>query len=216
MLMNAGTLQKRAGRSRRGMWVAAITAVAVLLLSVSGFAMWRSYSKQKLLASLGDDPRRVRDAVEEGKITREEARDVFEQAGEARMNKTMDEYFALPTGKEREKYLDKMIDEMEARRRDWQQRAATQPTTRPNRPDRGERPMTQPNDRARRMATRMDSTPPERRAKMAEFRAAMAARMAARGIQGGPGRGGWGGPGGWGGGRGGGGGGGGNRGGGNR
>lgn len=208
MLMNAGKIRTQAGKSHRRMWVTSSFGVAVLLLSMSGWAMWRSHSKQKLLASVADDPRKIREAVDQGTITRQEARDAFEQAMEARMNKTMDEYFVLPAGKERDKYLDKMIDEMEARRREWQQRATTQPTTRPNREDRadrGDRPATQPNDRARRMATRMDSTPPERRAKMAEFRAAMAARMAARGIQGGPGRGGFGGWGGRGGGGGGGG-----------
>ena len=183
-------------------WAAALGLVVGI--TVGAWAMWRSHSKQKLLASLKDDPRKVREAVQQGQISREDARDVMMDAFEARMNKTMDEYFALDA-KAREKYLDKLIDEQEAMRRQWQQRAATQPATRPTtRPDRGDRPATRPaGDMQQRMRERADRTPPERTARRAEFMAAMMQRRMERGLQGGPGGGG-----GWGGARGGGGGGG--------
>jgi uncharacterized membrane protein YgcG len=212
MLMNAGKKSVGGLKSKRSLWMAAAVILTVLVVSAGSWAMWRSYSKQKVLASIGDDPRRIRQAVEEGQISRDEAREAFMEAMEARMNRSMDEFFVLPAGKERDAYLDRMIDEMEARRREWQERSTTQPTTRPNWAERrGDGPATQPSDadraqRAQRAAQRADSTPPERRAQRAEFMSAMQKRMAERGIQ--PGRGG---PGGWGG-RGGGGGGGGPRG----
>ncbi len=56
----------------------------------------------------------------------------MQQAREERENKQLDEYFSLKTQAERDKHLDKLIDEMEARRKEWERRAATQPTTRPN------------------------------------------------------------------------------------
>ncbi len=195
MLMKAG--KQEAGMTRtsrvRTILVTAGVVVALVALSAGVWAMWRAHSRDKLLAALKDDPRKLRQAVEDGQISREDARETMADASEARMNKTMDDYFALPAGKERDKYLDKMIDEQEAMRRRWQQRAATQPSTRPAR-DRDERPTSRPaGDWQQRRAERADRTPPERQAKRAEFTRAMMQRRTERGLPtgGGPGGGGW-------------------------
>lgn len=180
-------IQKRSKRTR-------IIAVSVaLLVLVGGGVTWalRPKDPAKVLAEIGNDRDKIRQAVDEGRISREDVWEVMRERREAEETKRVDAFFALPPGKERDKYLDKMIDEMESRRREWQQRAATQPSTRPARDRDG--PSTRPSDaeRQRRMAMRDDSTPPAQRAKRVEFRAAMMKRMQERGIQ--PGRGGWGG-----------------------
>ena len=200
MLMHSGNAKGSPKLRRALAWAAALGVVVGIC--IGAWAMYRAHAKEKLLASLKDDPRRVREAVRDGQITRDDARDVMMDAAEARWNKTTDEYFALDA-KGREKYLDKLIDEQEAMRRQWQQRAATQPTSRPStRPAWADRPTTQPaGDMQRRMRERADRTPPERTARRAEFMAAMMQRRVERGLSNG-------GPGGWGGGRGGGGGGG--------
>ncbi len=183
-----------------------IRAVVVLLiigLSTSAVFAIRAYRQRKLIASLQEDPRKAFDAAREGKITRDQARQIMEDSRERRMDKQLDEYFALPE-KDRVKYLDKQIDEMQARMREWQSRAATQParrpttepTTRPNR-DRGGDPVA-------RMRTRIETGDPARKAQRAAYMSAMRERMQQRGINPsggvrgawGGGRGGWGGGGG--------------------
>ena len=175
-------------------WVAA--ACVVIGISVGAWAMWRAHARQKLLESIKDDPQKVREAVQQGQISRDDAWQAMGEAMEARMNKVMDDYFALPP-KDRDKYLDKLIDEQEARMREWRQRATTRPATRPARED---RPTSRPaGDWQRRANERADRTPPERQAKRAEFMAAMMQRRMERGLSNGPGaggRGGWGGGGG--------------------
>jgi hypothetical protein len=189
MFMHAGNGKGSTKLRRAIAWAAALGVVVGI--TVGAWAMWRSHNKQKLLASIKDDPRKVREAVRDGQITRDDARDVMMDAFEARMNKTVDDYFALDQ-KDRDKYLDKLIDEQEAMRRQWQQRATTRPTSRPAREDRPA--TTRPaGDMQQRMRERADRTPPERTARRAEFMAAMMQRRAARGLTGGPGGGGWGG-----------------------
>jgi hypothetical protein len=188
--------------------------VVLLVIALTGSIAWgvRAYRQHKLLASLQQDPRKAFDAAREGKISREQAREIMQESWEKRMDKQLDDYFALPE-KDRTKYLDKQIDEMQARMREWQSRAATQPSRRPT-----TGPATRPNrdrggDQVARMRGRIETGDPARKAQRAEYMAAMRQLMAQRGIQGpgGGGRGGWGGGGGF---RGGGGGGGGGRGGG--
>ena len=181
--------------SRRGKIFAIAVSVVLLIGGSVTWALWPK-DRQKLVAELGGDRDKIREAVDSGKITRDEARDAMRQRWEAEQTKRVNDFFALPPGKERDKYLDRVIDEMEARRRDWEQRrSTTQPTTRPM-PD---GPATRPTDaqRARGRAERGDRTPPDQRAKRAEFMSAMMKRMQQRGIT--PGRsggGGWGGGGG--------------------
>jgi len=195
MLMSAvKTKSSTHARWRRVLaWAAALAVIVGM--TVGAWAMWRAHAKAKLLASIKDDPRKARQAVEQGQISREDAWQAVGEVREAQMNKVMDDYFALQP-KDRDKYLDKLIDEQEARMREFQRRATTRPTTRPARQD---PPTSRPaGDWQRRAGERADRTPPERQAKRAEFMAAMMQRRMERGLSngagpGGGGRGGWGG-----------------------
>src|SRR5205823_1890234 len=163
----------------------------LLLLLIAG-AAWAIKSKidtnakNKLVASI-QDPRTMREAVDSGKITRDEGREAMQAVFEQRMDKQMDEYFALKAAADRTKYLDKLIDEEQARRKEWEQRAATQPSTRPSRRPTTQsttQPTTRPNrpfDPARQL-DRVQGGNPVRKAQRAEFMAAMRQRMAQRGI----------------------------------
>jgi len=185
---------------RKWLFICGMSVLALLLISAGAWAIklkLDANAKARLLASIQEDPRKMRDAVDAGKITREEGREAMQTMFEQRMDKQMDDYFALKTPADRTKYLDKLIDEQEARRKEWEQRAATQPSTRPwRRPTTQSttQPTTRPNrpfDPTRQL-DRVQGGNPVRKAQRAEFMAAMRQRMMQRGIQ--PGRGGgWGG-----------------------
>ena len=155
------------------------------------------------------DSNEFRDANEDKK------RDIREQMGEAmqaRMEAQVNEYFSLPDEK-KTVYLDKIIDDMQARRAEFLARDANDANgppdpnrfrrfgpQDPNRPrfgqrgpNAGQRPRVNP-ERRRERSSRMST---ETRVKMDQFRRDMMNRMQERGIQMGPGgRGGFGGPGG--------------------
>lgn len=196
--------------------VAAVGAIA--LAGGATMALWPK-NQEKLVAELAQkSPEELRRAVESGAVPREVAWEAFAQAREAEMQKRIDGYFALSKPLDRQRYLDKLIDETLARQREWEQRAATRPARSEwmwrfadgqlrREGDRG--PTSQPSEERRRQmeqrrALRADSTPPAERARRVEFMAAMRKRMQERGIQppggpggfGGPGRGFFGGPGG--------------------
>jgi hypothetical protein len=172
-------VHNKSGRTRV---IAIVASLALLLCGGVTWAFWPKDPKD-IIAQLDNDPRKIRQAVEDGKITRDDARDAMRERFEAEETKRVDEFFALPPGPQRDKYLDQQIDEMQRRMREWQERASTQPTSRPARDRDG--PSTRPSDaeRQRRMAERDDRTPPAQRAKRVEFRAAMMKRMQERGIQ---------------------------------
>lgn len=183
-------------KSRNFLIGAAITA----LVAGGGvtFALWPSDDAAEAIALAQKDPNELRKAVESGQIPREVAWEAFGAAREMEMQKQMNAFFALKTPADRNKFLDKMIDEQQARMREWQQRA----TTRPARAE-GERrgPSTQPNEQRRkemeqRRNERADKRSPTERAQRVEFIMAMQNRLKERGIQGGPGMRGFGGPGG--------------------
>lgn len=187
-------------KSRNFLLGAAITA----LVAGGGvtYALWPT-NYDKLAAELAKKgPEEMRKAVESGQIPREVAWEAFGAAREMEMQKQMNTFFALKTPADRNKFLDKMIDEQQARMREWQQRA----TTRPARPE-GERrergPTTQPDEARRkemeqRRNERADKQSPTQRAQRVEFMMAMRKRMEERGMQmpGGGGMRGFGGPGG--------------------
>lgn len=186
----------------------AVASIAGLFLvagiASAGYFGWAHYQKAKadaLAAQLAaEDPGKLFAAVQNGELTREQAREAGRQQWERREQEAMAGYFKTPAA-DREKYLDKMIDEMqkemERRRTEWMRnRPTTGPATQPDwRRDRG--PASRPSEaemQARGRA-RADNTSPLQRAQQSEFRTALMARMQARGIQGPFGRG----PGGWGG-----------------
>ena len=212
--------------AQRGKRRAIVSIVGLLLvagIAFGGYTGWKKYKDahqvavaKAAVADLKPGNRegwdKMRTLVDKGEITRDQARDAMQEAREKEEQARMDAYFKTPA-KDRDEYLDKMIDEMQKRMADWQKnRPTTGPSTRPDRPDRQNRgPGTQPTDaeRAARASARADNQSPIQRAQQSEFRAALRARMAARGIEmprfggGGPGGGGGGrgGPGGGGGGR---------------
>jgi len=143
------------------------------------------------------DSNEFRDANEDQRrLVREKMRDAME----ARMDKEVNGYFALPEGDQRTAYLDNIIDEMQARRAEFM---ANRDTNRfdPNRPFDPNR-FRDPNrpfdpNRFNRFANgqRQQMNPEQMRdragggrsadsrVKQMQFRRAMADRMAQRGIQ---------------------------------
>ena len=82
------------------------------------------------------------------------------------MRRALDEYFALPKGPERERYLDRMINEQEKIKRE-------PPPTAPK----NMKPV-----QFKRGPAAMDSQPPEQRARMAELMGDLNRRREARGL----------------------------------
>lgn len=129
-----------------------------------------------------------RDAFRQANLSDEERHAAFENTMGRQFEKRMDEFFALPPGPQRDAYLDRIIDQMEARRN----RASTRPSAaganatanasgrqggRGNWGGRGG------GNNPARMKRRIERSSPEMRTKFAEFSAAMRARRAQRGLQ---------------------------------
>jgi len=159
------------------------------------------------------DSNQFRDANED---TRREIREQMGEAMQARMTAQVNGYFALAEGDERTAYLDKTIDDMQARRAEFlAARDANRPPDAngprdPNRfarfgpPDangfrgfgpRGANAGQRPRMNPERMRARSERMSADTRVKMMQFRRAMQERMQERGIEspmmgrGGPGRG---------------------------
>lgn len=166
-----------------------IAAVATLALAGGmTYALWPTNYEAKAQALAAQGPEAMRKAIDSGELPREVAWDAMGQAWEADQQKRLDAYFALNTPVERTRYLDQMINEMEARRKEWDARAATRPSGDRERRDRRDGPASQPSEARRaemgkRRAERADKQPPEKRAQRAEFMVAMRKRMTERGIQ---------------------------------
>ncbi len=96
-----------------------------------------------------------------------------------RMMERVDEYFALPT-QERTAFLDRMIDQQDARRREWQQRAGSDQgasdSPSGSQETRGRGPLS-----AERLKGFIENRTPEERARMLEFFKAMRERREERG-----------------------------------
>lgn len=214
-----------------------LVAIPLLLAGIAtsgyyGIKAWRASSQEDAAKAFvaknfekGPSPDgfdQVRKAVDSGQFTWDQMRQAGREAWEKAEKERMTAYFNTPA-KDRDKYLDKLIDEMQKRMKEFEaMREKMGPTTRPNWGDRqrGDGPTTRPDGERRERGMggpggRGDSTSPVDRAMNQEFRAALFKRMQERGIQmpgrgfGGFGGGRGGGPGGGGGNRGGGGGGGG-------
>ncbi len=145
-------------------------------------------------------PRQVREYFDSNDFrdANEQARrEIFRQMGSVmreRMTAQVNGYFALPEGQQRTEYLDKIIDEMEARREEFLARRD------PNRPPDANGPPPQDalrrrfgprdaNDRSRprmnpeRMRERSERFSADARVKMTQFRRDLQKRMQQRGIQ---------------------------------
>ncbi|WP_428939193.1 hypothetical protein [Fontivita pretiosa] len=149
------------------------------IIVVTAVFAYRARSRQQLLASIQDDPLKVLEAASQGRLSSEEGYEAMMQALRNRIYRRLDEYFALPPGAPREQYLDRLIEEMQSRRREVQTRAATRPaiaqTVRQLEQRAGP-------DRARRMQAMMEQVPPQRRAQLAEMAAAVMKRRLLRGL----------------------------------
>lgn len=157
-------------------------ALFVLLLVglVHGWGVHRANQRRlALLAQLQQEqnPAKLREAIRAGQITRQDARQVFA----SRTQQRLQDYFRLPPGPKRVQYLDKQIDDFQARRAQFearrQQRSSAQ-GPRNNAAATGNGPPPASNSRA----ARMESVPPENRAQMQQFRYDMSQRMQQRSI----------------------------------
>ncbi len=164
-----------------------VAAAATLALAGGAtYALWPKNYQASAHALAAQGPQAVRKAVESGQLPREVAWEAMGQVWEAEQQKRLDAFFALKTPAERTRHLDQMINEMEARRKEWETGAATRPSG--DRDRRSDGPTSQPSDARRkemeqRRNERADKQPPEKRAQRAEFMAAMRKRMQERGIQ---------------------------------
>jgi hypothetical protein len=119
---------------------------------------------------------------------RDRLRDIEREMRETEMNKRIDEYFAAPA-EEREKILDKQIDEFLDMQKQWEARRAErpEPTSRPtSQPDRWRGPQTRNTQQEK---ARMEGGNPDQQKRQMAYRAQLQARAKARGVQmwGGPG-----------------------------
>jgi hypothetical protein len=186
--------------------LAAGTAIAVPII-VS------HYSKPDFAKMSPQQIRQYFDSNEFRDANEDKKRDIREQMGEAmqaRMEAQANEYFSLPDA-QKTVYLDKIIDDMQARRAEFLARDANDANGPPDpnrfrrfgpqdpnfmrRQGQQARQFRPPNPSRRR--ERSERISADSRVKMAQFRQDMMNRMQERGIQMGPGgRGGFGGPGG--------------------
>lgn len=201
------------GRGRRRAMTVLLSASLVFVIGAGayfGHGVWEKHQAEQkrkreeaLAAELARDFRpenfeKARQAIESGQVTREQVWEARRAEFEKMEQERMDAYFALPAD-QRDAYLDKLIDEMQQRMREFRpdrdRRPQTQPTTGPTtepttQPERDRREQMSPEERAQRQQERMDSQSPADRARRAEFRAAMMKRMQERGMNFGRGRGG--------------------------
>ena len=203
-------IQKETVRRRRQRKIAtAIGAVLIAGLAVGGYFGLKAYNQwaqenraRQLAASVTTAGpsgfATMRKAVDSGEITREQAWAARREAMEKRIQLEAQGYFKTPE-KDRDKYLDKLIDEMQKRMKEMEAARAANPTTRPARegPPRDGATTRPDGERRDRGPGGMfggggDNTSPTDRAMRQEFGVAMSKRMQERGVQM-PGRGGWGG-----------------------
>jgi hypothetical protein len=145
------------------------------------------------------DSNEFRDANEE---TRREVRRQVGEAMRAEMTTRVNGYFALPEGEQRTAYLDKMIDEMQARRAEFlAERDPNRPPDANDRPRFGQRDANSrprfgrrwangrrdgrrwPRMNPERMRARSEMFSADTRVRMMQFYRAMRERMSQRGIE---------------------------------
>ena len=155
--------------------------LVVAVISAGAFWFLRNEKKSQLRDFSGQTPEQIRAYLRSkdfNSLDDQTRRMVGRAARIAMMNYRVNEYFSLPENK-RTAYLDKMIDEIEARRAEFQAR----------RPDPNDRRLRQFRRNAEAQRARMESVDPLTRAKREAFREAMRTRMQQRGINSDGGRG---------------------------
>ena len=156
--------------SLRKTWVAVGLAAAVVLVLAAAALAWRSHrqtERQKLVAALAQDPRTMNAAVQSGQVSTSEANRAIIQSETQKAQQRLHDYFALPPGKPREDYLDRLIDQIQ---KEIPSARAKQAATPPPPPDRHQ------------VVGLIEEMPPAFKAQMAEFMKAMLDRIKQRGI----------------------------------
>lgn len=161
-------------------WATSIACALLVCLLLWGL---HAHHRRVVVASLGNDPRQIAQAAQAGVITQQERESAMQAAFRERRaerfrqrEQELQGYFALPPGPQRQRMLDKAIDQFQARRKEFEAAMKNRPAPPPG-DAAGATPPTS-NDRLR----RRESTPPAQRAQWAQFRADMQARMQQRGI----------------------------------
>ena len=157
---------------------------AIVVVATAGASFWflRTEKKPKQMDFLGQTPDQIRaylrskdfNSLDE-QTRRAARRSAFGQIMDYQVN----EYFSTPAEKQTA-YLDKIINEMETRRREFVPRRRD-----PNDPNRPQRQQFARG--AENMRARMESVKPLERAQRQAFREALRQRMQQRGIRGGGG-----------------------------
>ena len=125
----------------------------------------------------------IREVMRSGDLTdeeRQQLRRVRHEVGMARMNERVDEYFNAPE-EEREKILDRHIDEFAALREQW--RAERERREKEGQDDRERVRRERPRRDRQNEKERMESSDPDRQKRMMSYWGKMRARMQARGIE---------------------------------
>ncbi|MFP4053694.1 MAG: hypothetical protein ACLFV7_07520 [Phycisphaerae bacterium] len=138
----------------------------------------------------GQNPRRLLRRAELSEEQRSRLRENLAPLGRQRMQERMQKYFDLPA-QQRTAYLDKMIDEFQERRTEWEKRRAQRQANPPKEGDNGQQTRRGREGRghftAGRLRQRIETSDPLERARHVEFISALRKRMQERGIR--PGRG---------------------------
>ena len=133
---------------------------------------WRSHREnehQRLVVSLAADPPKMAAAVQSGEVNSHEANAAVLKSETQRFEERVRGYFALPAGKPRQDYLDRVIDRVqkEIQSAKAQHAAMQEPTTHPSRQE---------------VVGLIEEMSPALKAQMAEFMRAMVERIKQRGI----------------------------------
>ena len=171
--------------TRKHYYAIAVSAV-IVVLTISLILWINARSRDRAIAELAKNPVGLMQAADSGLITEQQRDKAMEQQAHDMMSKQIDGYFALPEGQERKAYLDKLIDQQEQVRKMVGPVEAISDTKSP-----GTQPSSGSGGSPNKIVIRKksgggDSLPPELRAKVAEFAAAMAKRRAERGLPEGP------------------------------
>jgi hypothetical protein len=177
-----------ASRSRIVLFSSVVFAIIVLAVVTALWAQRRA--RNRALADAGFEPRKIIQAAEEGKISEADRDAAIAQSIRAKLNEQLDGYFALPEGKPRKDYLDKIIDDQEQIRKTMGpiEARAAEPTTNPSGTSIVSKTTTTPDGKGQaqqiiiRKKGDASQLPPELRARVAEFAAALAQRRAERGL----------------------------------
>ena len=160
-----------------------LTGAAGVLLVCALLWGVHSHHRRVVVASLGADTRKIAEAARVGTISQQERDAAMQAAFRERRAERMRQrdqelqsYFALPPGAPRQQVLDKAIDQLQARMKEFKAAMKSRPAPPPGGSADNAPPTS--NDRLR----RRESTPPAQRAQWAQFRADMQSRMQQRGI----------------------------------